>query len=1131
MGNNRLIPESYWSNILSDSKPTQGRNFESLVEDLLKIKYKSLSWKATKITHDGKKDFWCSKPIIEDDDLADTQIWAECKCYKENLSIDAISGTILFAILQEPNILLIFSYSPLNGNAQKSISLIDRKNLHVICYDGNVLDKEIAKYDELLLKYFGLKKDDLYHPLRIKPYTVFSSISRDVLNYNFNSATEGKRNDVYLNERFAIDITIKNEFESDADFDITIENFNDICKYFNILDKEFLSNQLKSIYLHKGDIVNIRFYFQLVSVVPKNKASIKFNVTNKTLGISEIKLISINCVWVLKTSLIGASNSLLNEEIRPRLTNRNKLIYFHLYGKSGTGKSRLLEEITNELVTLNSTIISFEGESSESIGIKPFFRKIISVIEGLPIVSDKNKHNKLVGIEKSKFVHKVLYDDFFVIKRLDCIDYLFSKSNDTEISIIVDNMQFVSEDVIAFINECQSQITTNCKLMFFLCFNTDFIKPETDNSVKKLHASLKEKSAKNKDEYQSFEVQGLNYNQGLEFLYSFLPQLKNFPNTAKKILNPSSEDKVSFNISPLFLEQIILHLKSKGVLLLESSELYFKDIDRFNIEVQKLPENIHILLNSRWEFLKTNERFREYNRILIALKYFRTLPDFWLSDLNIEKKDINFLIETGFVKKNNGKENLFYHKQLELFFDEILEEQNSILNDCLLFIENRKLIEDYAVPYFLLKYDFEKTSITEETIKHLLPIYKNRLVNLNVVINISEKLFNVLIFTSMNISPSDEIVLFIGICEYIKTYKSFSDALKLYKEAYLKTNRNLNRYHKYGEDYYAFIHRISNSYLALHRDYNAQETILNSLDKIELFYFNTLRIKQIAVAKLYNRLCVTYKSLNILQESEKYIKMSIEIAKDNNEIALELKNYIDYGYLFYKRIDSMDNLRKTWGKAIEKFFKYKNKGLYSHVVSREVSTYFHASLLALLENDYEKSEEMVENGLFYAQRKFDTFNEIKLLLVKSLICILKNRGNENLERADEIAYEALDKCIAYNSQRSYWVTYHLLGKISSYKFDVDKLQYFYKKALEQLEFFVINETMENKYEYFFDDLAVNFRKQHIKDHSVIKLIKSNEIKRRITKIMSMTDEEFSSFYKEFKPITSITEGKTNFPLP
>jgi len=1133
MGDNRLIIESYWSNILDNSKQTQGKKFENLIEDLLKIKYKNLSWIPTGVTHDGKKDFWCSKPLIEEDNLVNTQIWAECKCYNDNLSIDIISGTILFAILKEPSVLLIFSYSPLNKNAQKSIGLIDKKILNVLCYDGSNLDKEIAGHDELLLEYFGLKKEDLYYPLKTKPYRVYTSISRDTLNHDFNVPTErySKKNDIYLNERFAIDITIRNEFESDADFNISIENFNDVCKYFNILDKVFINDRLKSVHISKGGIVNIRFYLQLASAYSKEKFSIRFIVTNKSLGISEIKPVSINCTWVLKTSLIGMSNSLLNEEIKPKLTNRNKLIYFHLYGKSGSGKSRLLEEIINELITLGTTIISFEGESSNFINMKVFFRKIISAIEGLPIVIDKSKHNKILGTKKTKFIHKVLYDDSFVFNNTDFVDYLISKSNNKEIAIIIDNTQFASKDIVTFINECQSQIMMSCKLMFFLCFNTDFIKPESDNYINELHASLKIKSLEIKEQYQSFEIQEFNYNQGLEFLYSFLPQLKDFPETTKKILNPSSENLALFNISPLFLEQTILHLKSKNALFFEGASLYFKDIEIFSVEVQILPPRIDILLNERWKFLKKSKSHEKYKKILTVLKYFRTLPDFWLSDLNIDKKDINFLIEIGFVKKNNGKENLFYHKQLELFFDKTLEGQSSILKDSLSFIEGKKLMEEYAVPYFLLKYDYQKTSISDEAIKYLIPLYRKRLMNLNVVLSVSEKLFDILMFNRINISPTDEIALFIGICEYINTYKSFSDALKLYEKVYLKTNKNLTHYYQCGDDYYAFIHKISNSYIALHKDHDAQNAILGSLDELESFYFISPRTKQIAIAKLYNRLCVTYKSLNIISEAERYVKLSIEIAKKNNEIALELKNYIDYGYLFYKQINNLDNLKKTWGKAAEEFFRHKDNGQYNQVVSREVSTYFHASLLALIDNDYEKTEKMVEHGLFCTRKKSDTFNEIKFLLVKSLVGILKCRNEECLDRAEEIAISALDKCIAYNSQRSYWVTYHLLGKISSYRFDSKKLHSFYRKALEQLELFIINEPMENNYMYFFEDLAINFRKQRVKDDDALDLIKNNEIKRKITKIINMTDEQFSNFYAEFTPVTSITEGKTNFPLP
>ena len=386
-------------------------------------------------------------------------------------------------------------------------------------------------------------------------------------------------------------------------------------------------------------------------------------------------------------------------------------------------------------------------------------------------------------------------------------------------------------------------------------------------------------------------------------------------------------------------------------------------------------------------------------------------------------------------------------------------------------------------------------------------------------------------FNLLALSPSDEIVLFISICEYIKTYKSFFNALALYEKVYYKTNINIKHYYQYGTDYYTLIHKISNSYIALHKDYDAQNIILKSLNKLEYFFFESDKDKDIIIAKLYNRLCVTYKSLNIIPEAEKYITRSIDIAKKNNDIVLELKNYIDYGYLYYKRADGFDNLNATWGIAINKFFKYSDNGQYDQVATREVSTYFHASILALIDSDYERAEDMAQKGLFYAQMKNNVFNEIKLLLIKSIINILKNKNDQYINNAEEIAYSALDKCIAYNSQRSYWVAYHLLGKISFYKYDSKNLQDFYLKALEQLEIFVIDEVMENNYIYFFDDLALAFKKMHIENTKIQGIIKNNDIKKRVMKILNMDEEKFYKFFNEYKPMTPITDGRSNFPLP
>lgn len=133
-----------WNEITKEipNGKNKGVRFEDLVEELLKEMFKSEKWYRTGTSYDGKKDFaYPDNP--ETPDLK----WAECKNYKDNLSINIISPTLVMGAIDEIKSIIFFSYSELNENAVEGLlRYIQITGTEIKIYDGLILESLIYEH-------------------------------------------------------------------------------------------------------------------------------------------------------------------------------------------------------------------------------------------------------------------------------------------------------------------------------------------------------------------------------------------------------------------------------------------------------------------------------------------------------------------------------------------------------------------------------------------------------------------------------------------------------------------------------------------------------------------------------------------------------------------------------------------------------------------------------------------------------------------------------------------------------------------------------------------------------------------------------------------------------------------------
>jgi hypothetical protein len=101
---------------------------------------------------------------------------------------------------------------------------------------------------------------------------------------------------------------------------------------------------------------------------------------------SLLRLDPIEVSSILAMPLIGARQHEAMASFRQRVSARDKPVYFHLYGQSGTGKSRLLREFRDELLGRGFLVFMFNGEDELNSSFDNFVRKLALTICKLPML-------------------------------------------------------------------------------------------------------------------------------------------------------------------------------------------------------------------------------------------------------------------------------------------------------------------------------------------------------------------------------------------------------------------------------------------------------------------------------------------------------------------------------------------------------------------------------------------------------------------------------------------------------------------------------------------------------------------------------------------------------------------------
>lgn len=434
--------------------PNKGIQFENLIEILLKAQFNNDYWIRTQTTHDGKKDF------VHPNLLNPTE-WLECKNYRDSISINVISPTLIMGAIEGISRIYFYSRSPLNDNALEDICIYGEKHeREIIVYDGKLLEycfykyKSTAKLEEL---FTNINLYNLTEEVKKASFRVFYSL-RDAggrkltSNYIFRSG-----------ENFNLNIIIQNHcnFEKN-NIKVKVKSCNKQIAFFNRIDhSDEYNTSITAVFGNLSKITvscdalvagNDTLQIEIEGDTPDSK-----KIFSRRIVISDEPY----CFLIPKWEEIAQKfvNSLIQRKSEPII----------LCGPGGTGKSSILKFILSDKQVRESfTIVDINiGSPSQSI--------IRNVVEQLMWTNEDSSREPGDNYPELTLLADIFntYLDSYEKFSEDMVR-LFSTEKTAPLLFVFDDAQRISNNHILFINTIKEIFEqNNTPIYFIFCLNTE----------------------------------------------------------------------------------------------------------------------------------------------------------------------------------------------------------------------------------------------------------------------------------------------------------------------------------------------------------------------------------------------------------------------------------------------------------------------------------------------------------------------------------------------------------------------------------------------------------------------------------------------------------------------------------
>lgn len=1090
----RKLKDSYWEQFTCytsfNKKIRDGIKFENLVEKLLEIEY-GTEWVRTAKTHDDSRDFYLM--------TTDYMQWAECKNYNTSISLETIAPTLVMAQIFDVNKIIFFSYSEINRFAKKKVHFFGEKTGKKIeVFAGNTLDELIIKNKNLLPISFRPTTGQINNnknPKVIESY--FQFIQTPILGISEEDKlaihiTDVKK--IIYNEPFEIDfICVNNTLNNSYNIEISLAHDKGIDNYyFTPVNIDFIDadsvHAIKELPSAGGIVLRYCFksnVFRTPLMLPVFKVTVRNG--NNIIEESFSPVQKVQNEWIGKTILIGDQYRNILKNTERMVLNNDTVSCLTVYGSSGTGKTRLMNESLELLLKHKYRILNFIGNEEDSAYI--LLKELIYFIFEVPgdeILLEMQKNEffeKIVDMNRPAnqayhlaqcFNHARSTGELIEIINTS-FDIIFEKLSKERIAIMIDNVQYFGKALTHFIKKyliySKHQTRKNCSVIF-LSINLDYATEDTEQLLKYIKELSKDYRQIKYHYIGGFQKE----NNGILFLRELL-QLKDDSLDAelKAILNKTS-------LKPYYIYQAVYYLfEKKAIEYIKDRKGYIVSMERFQYSIKKMPSTINCIIEQRWNsFLKENHVMEEHVQLIVSAVYLFIKLNFQtIILLNLSEDLIRRLIQRNFLRKDENGIISFDHDIIENFLENFYPDiEKKIIEH----IRNCHTIRKLSGYVFI--YNFYRLFHARISYKLIEEIYKATPF-LNIPSKLIIKYYNrllELVLKKRNVFPSsNEWMRYIqNICDFGKEAMGIRKAEQLFQRAnYEIENADEQKIYLTASfrnymNKYADLLFYQKKYLA------AIEYLLKINLIIEQFSagneaFNALR------SMIYNRLYINYRELNLTSyhlNAQHSLKCSKEyVAKLENPLLKDEFTYLnisDEGYDFYCLCETKDILLSIW----EQCMKYPPERL-----PQKAMNYFRKSIqICLIKHQPLQALEKISEATNYMRLHPELSNEklvftFSFSLYQIVARIMEHPIKNKLYLMEELK---LSYQLSELMDKKNWVDLlNLHAIICFYNGDTDGVYYHFKESYEAYSMIKTSLFYKERRKLLLDNIFIAFSKLKI----------------------------------------------------
>lgn len=948
------------------------KKFEQLALDYISLIFdeENTNIVPTPYKKDGGKDI----VVTHISKITHYRTWIECKNHNRNLGLAEIGKNVVLVISKNINKLIYISASKITESTQKDILNVGYKNnFEVLFLDDINFKRELIKYPELLDKYFNITNIQ-YPQFTDNIYTnMFLSEFEDGMNFMSSS------NPIFYLERnntFFINFIINNHTEYDIE-NIEFKLLNDVEGLY-IYSKNNLIQRI-----NKMSDCNI----QLFGVYTGYKSEIKlpnYQMCYIQKGTSKTKIIegvTISLKHITKIPLVGKNvNEFIINEC-PVIFNLLKKRYAQIlliYGNSGTGKTRLLEEI--ELLSKKECFITKYLDIKNKNG-SYILKNILSFLLEIPFDNNSLKYTKddlknIIDQEYGKEEYtNYLYDLFandilnensiFYLKRALLHFIENPRFHDVHV-LFIDNIQECNEFIFDLITDLADNMQSySTPFMLVLSSNVELqgLSGEANqNLISHIH-----NIENNISSYcHSFHVEDLEKSDARIFISNLFVNLEYEDPIIDQFIAKSGT-------RPFEMLMLFKYLIENGIFLIDKN-LNIPSINKYKEFLMCVPPKIDILIRKRIQSIKNNltpELWSECENIIkCILLFYNKLPSIFLELTLKYSQAKSILIDSFIIKYRKHSNDLeFYHDNIYRFFMSKAEYQDvgelglTIL-EWLMAHPNYELENREKIIFYCYLKTGQKEKAVSTGISLIYKFFDS--FDFNSSYEICDQLYNLECIKQDN-------VMYFRICymyamsswETVDIYKT----LNIYDEMHSLINMVVNRLPideicKYYREYIN-----ANSHAGLYLEI---EQLLDEFEQLP-------NIPNEYLFVLHNRYAVYYMRTNNFYLAKEHGEQAYQIAETlkDNFLKSTACSDIAFNYLYNK--SDYDNALEYFKKAIEYYKEDED-----HTYYRQLEIYNQSAIILFIEKDFQKAVECLDKSINKSHQMQNKYMEAKALNYKGI---------------------------------------------------------------------------------------------------------------------------------------------------